>query len=223
MRKKQFWQLAKYLYLDRDIVREPRSCSAVPDLVPPLLGPESDMGAVAFGVTPEEATLISLNAVLNPADYRLVKIRPRKRLAGDAAKDVPPADAGALAKPAEPRQLPAPPASPLDNKPYVKVMEDLMRLSSEIRRLADHAPDDSRDALDYIYEQLEDVFERNGLTMIEGETVYDVCRHQPVPAALVPDGTPVEKTLVPGWALDRKVLRRAKVSVRKPDTDNLSN
>lgn len=102
----------------------------------------------------------------------------------------------------------------LDNRPYVKLLEDLFLLSSEVSRISEKSNDANVQAFaEHVYERLEDVFERNGLTPIDSEKEFDVRRHQSVPVTVVPDGTPISETLLQGWCLESRVMRRAKVKV----------
>ena len=61
--------------------------------------------------------------------------------------------------------------------------------------------------------RLEEIIERHNAQPIDGDRWFDTRRHQAVPAACVPDGTPILETLRPGWLLENQVLRRARVRV----------
>ena len=106
------------------------------------------------------------------------------------------------------------PVSILDNKPYVKVIEDLFQLSSEMERIGGKSSDEGMKSIaEHVVMRLEEIFERNGLSPIDGETSFDVRRHKPEPASVVADGSEIAETLSPGWSLDERVMRRAKVRI----------
>ncbi len=110
--------------------------------------------------------------------------------------------------------IPEKPVSILDNKPYVKVIEDLFQLSSEMERIGGKSSDEGMKSIaEHVFMRLEEIFERNGLSPIDGERSFDVRRHKPEPAAVVADGSEITETLSPGWSLDERVMRRAKVRI----------
>ena len=110
--------------------------------------------------------------------------------------------------------IPEKSVSILDNKPYVKIVEDLFQLSSEMERIGGKMRDEGMKSIaEHVFMRLEEIFERNGLSPIDGETSFDVRRHKPEPASVVADGSEIAETLSPGWSLDERVMRRAKVRI----------
>lgn len=110
--------------------------------------------------------------------------------------------------------IPEKTVSILDNKPYVKVIEDLFQLSSEMERIGGKSSDDGiKSIAEHVFMRLEEIFERNGLSSIDGEKNFDVRRHKPEPVSVVADGSEIAETLSPGWSLDERVMRRAKVRI----------
>ena len=101
----------------------------------------------------------------------------------------------------------------LDNRPLVKLAENVVRLGDDIAR---HLPTLSAEAAEfaqYVSGRLDEMLLRCGLEPIEDETEFHIVRHQAVPPGNIPNGTPITATLVPGLRLEEKVLRRAKVAV----------
>lgn len=116
-----------------------------------------------------------------------------------------------VGKPAEPAEKRD---SLLDNKPYVKLIEDVFMLSAEVERIMAKSKDDGvKGFAEHIFCRIEDMVERNGALSIGNEKLFDIRRHQPVPVALVPDGARIAQTVRPGWRLEERVMRRAKVRI----------
>lgn len=110
----------------------------------------------------------------------------------------------------------------LDNKPWFGLMEEVIRLEGEIERLSPKLPEEARNFAEHIFARLEEILDRNGAVVIDESAceVFEGRLHQPFPARVVKDGEPIAKLLVPGWRVDERVLRRAKVEV--PETDDVS-
>ncbi|MDO4571691.1 MAG: hypothetical protein Q4D38_15015 [Planctomycetia bacterium] len=101
----------------------------------------------------------------------------------------------------------------LDNRPLVKLTENVVRLGDDIAR---HLPTLSQEAAEfaqYVSGRLDEMLLRCGVEPIEDETSFHIVRHQTVPPRNIPNGTPITATLVPGLRLEERVLRRAKVTV----------
>jgi molecular chaperone GrpE (heat shock protein) len=60
---------------------------------------------------------------------------------------------------------------------------------------------------------LQEIVERAGAVRIEGETAFDVIRHQAVPVCRVTSGVLILETLEPGYMFDGRVIKRAKVKL----------
>lgn len=103
--------------------------------------------------------------------------------------------------------------SKLDNKNWLKMQEEVIRLGDELDKLMPALLPDAKSIAGHIADRLTEILDRNGAEMIDSETVFDIRRHQPIPSRPVPDGTPIIKVISPGWRVEDRVLRRAKVEV----------
>ena len=177
-----------------------------------------------FDADPEEAELIVAEAK-GAVDSGTEAVDPalnwQTTMDGIGTKDVLPEDLVVPAKEereetpiAEEASVQEKSVSILDNKPYAKIVEDLFQLSSEMERIGGKTRDEGMKSIaEHVFMRLEEIFERNGLTPIDGETSFDVRRHKPEPASVVADGSEIAETLSPGWSLDERVMRRAKVRI----------
>lgn len=102
---------------------------------------------------------------------------------------------------------------PLDNRAWVSLVEECVQLLDEVDRDFEHADATRKQVASHVVLRLGEILERADVEVIDGETTYDRLRHQAPKAA---PGMPVAETLSPGYAIGRRVLRRAKVVVR-PD------
>ena len=110
-----------------------------------------------------------------------------------------------------------PSSSILDNQAYIKLVEDIVYLGDELAKIRTTLPEAAVGLAEYVAAQLEEILDRNGVTPIEEETRYDVRRHQVVPMRLVADGADIIRTIEPGWCLENRILRRARVEVADPE------
>jgi hypothetical protein len=67
---------------------------------------------------------------------------------------------------------------------------------------------------EHVMLRLEEVLERSGVEVIMDEASFDRARHRPVSGGVaVSDGAAITETISPGFAVGRRVLRRARVQV----------
>lgn len=83
---------------------------------------------------------------------------------------------------------------------YDELDQNIAFFDEEKRHLAEH-----------VMARLEDILTAAGAEAIRDETLYNRLRHQP--DKIVSNGTAIAATLSPGFALGRKVLRRARVRI----------
>lgn len=108
----------------------------------------------------------------------------------------------------------AAPADPLENKPWVKLVEECVELVDELDGHARSFDRPRQELAEYVILRLEEVLERSGVEVIAGEPTFDRGRHKPDGAGAAADpGAAVSETLSPGFAVGRRVLRRARVRV----------
>jgi molecular chaperone GrpE (heat shock protein) len=73
---------------------------------------------------------------------------------------------------------------------------------------------DGQVVADVVVIRMEELLQRSGVDVISGEPIFDPRRHQPIEAsAKASPGAPISETLSPGFAVGRRVLRRARVRV----------
>jgi molecular chaperone GrpE (heat shock protein) len=109
----------------------------------------------------------------------------------------------------------------LANKPWVRLVEECVTLFDEIERLHSSLDDSSRDFADHVKCRFLEILERSGVTIISGDALFDGARHQAdsLPGE-VADNTPITETLSPGFSVERRVFRRARVKIAEvPPTE----
>lgn len=148
------------------------------------------------------ASTVSLLATLGAAAAfiwadRLYKIAPR-RISAPSVEDT----TAAVTAPGPP--------DPLDNKPWLGLVEECTELFGELdRHRADFDPL-RQEVVDHVSYRLQEVLERNGVEGICGDARFDHNRHQPDRSGAA-TGAAIAETLSPGFAVGRRVLRRARV------------
>jgi len=101
---------------------------------------------------------------------------------------------------------------PLNDKRWLKLVEECVGLFDDLdSHLASFDPP-RQQLTDHVLLQLQEILERSDVEIIADDTTFDRHRHQPerTAAGAVP-GTPIAKTLSPGFAVEGRVLRRARV------------
>lgn len=114
--------------------------------------------------------------------------------------------------PSSPQLVPSNRDSLMNDERWLKLVEECVALFDDLdSRLASFDP--SRQALvEHVLLQLQEILERSGVELIVNDTTFERRRHQPdQPASGAVPGTPIIATLSPGFALGRRVLRRARV------------
>src|SRR5206468_1197992 len=103
---------------------------------------------------------------------------------------------------------PVPPdGEPLDNRPWLKLVEESVALFDELdRHRADFDPG-RQEVADHVICRLQEILERCGVEPISGGGNFDRSRHQPEGATRVLPGTTVTETLSPGFRVGKRILR----------------
>ncbi len=100
----------------------------------------------------------------------------------------------------------------MDDNRWLQLVEECVELLDEFDR---HKADfDSRqqELADHAISRLQEILERSGVEVIAAEPVFDRNRHQPEKhIAKIKDGHAIAQTISPGFAIERRVLRRARV------------
>lgn len=102
---------------------------------------------------------------------------------------------------------------PLDNAPWVDLATQCAELFDELDRTLDQFDPARREVAEHALYRLREVLELSGVDVIDGDPVFDRNRHEPmgpVPTGATDKGT--MRIVSPGFAVGRRVLRRARVS-----------
>ena len=100
----------------------------------------------------------------------------------------------------------------LDNGNYMAIADALSSLMEEIEDVDGIS---STELADVVKSRLQEGFLISGAELISEDKEFNAIRHIPVPAAMVKQGTLIEKIIEPGIMIDNKVIRKAKVIIKK--------
>jgi hypothetical protein len=112
--------------------------------------------------------------------------------------------------------LPAPApqwdSDPESNRRWLSLVEDCIDLFAELDRHWREFTPANQNLADHVMSRLLEILERSGVEVIAAPEIFDRQRHQPDPAAAaaITDGCPVV-VLIPGFVIDGRVARRARV------------
>jgi molecular chaperone GrpE (heat shock protein) len=110
---------------------------------------------------------------------------------------------------------PQPPTNPLDNGPWLKLVENCVDLFDELDSHLDHFDPSGREVAEHTCLRLQEILQRCGVDLIDQPGDFDRSLHQPVEPGTGLNSATV-RPISPGFRVGRRVLRRARVS---PDTD----
>jgi hypothetical protein len=100
----------------------------------------------------------------------------------------------------------------LDDKRWLSLVEESVALFDDLDRHHAQFDPSSQELAEHVCARLQEILERCGVQSIAGDMVFDRNRHQPERAdASVAAGATITATLSPGFAVERRVLRRARV------------
>jgi hypothetical protein len=154
------------------------------------------------------AGLLAGTAAVLAAAAGLLAARRTDRASGTRRSSV-------AALPAEP----PPPASGLAGgrapDPRAPAAAECVRLFDEVDRARARLEPGAGELADHVLERLREVLVLAGAEVIEGEPAFDRGRHQSVDGR-GETGDPVHETVSPGFAMDGRVLRRARVQLGAP-------
>jgi hypothetical protein len=201
----------------------------------PTIGPRAIPTATAIGQhaqasgsqsTSWEVFAIVLGAIVILETLYIVAVvfRGRGRRAAATARPAVqrsgavPQDLGAGVAESPPQQtqpVSLPDRGPGD-KPWLDLVEEIVLLFDELEQSADKMEPQGRAIALHVCDRLREILERSGVEVIANDSTFDLMRHRPEPAvASVPAGSPIQETLSPGFAVGRRVLRRAIVRIPK--------
>ena len=102
----------------------------------------------------------------------------------------------------------------LDNAQWLSLVEECIELEGDLVNLHEHLDDTSQHIVDHTTLRIQDMLERSHVEIIVNERAFNRTRHQTKPVHPIPrPGTPITATLHPGFAVGRRVLRRAQVQI----------
>ena len=102
----------------------------------------------------------------------------------------------------------------LDNSQWLKLVEECIELEGDLVNLYEHLDVTSQHIVDHTTLRIQEMLERSHVEIIANEHAFNRARHQTKPMHPIPrPGTPITVTLHPGFAVGRRVLRRAEVQV----------
>lgn len=100
-----------------------------------------------------------------------------------------------------------------EDERWIELVERCVDLFNELDGLAGAMTGSDRELVDHIGVRLQNILEQSGVEVIDRDVEFDRARHRPVPAVAAPPGSPIAETVSPGFAVGRRVLRRASVRV----------
>lgn len=103
-------------------------------------------------------------------------------------------------------------SSLLDNSNYMSIVESLTSLMQEIEDVEDLP---SQEVADLVKSRIQEGLLLSGADLIAEDKEFDVLRHQPIPAAMIKKGEPIDSIIEPGILIENKVIRKAKVTIKR--------
>jgi hypothetical protein len=115
----------------------------------------------------------------------------------------------------------APPGeNALENKRWLGLVEETVTLLAELEKHSVNLDPAAREVAEHVALRLQEILERSGVSIIEGDATYEQSRHQTEHGVPQPrPGAAVGKTLRPGLAVGRRIFRRALVRLKPPSPD----
>jgi hypothetical protein len=114
----------------------------------------------------------------------------------------------------EPEQNIEPTGNPLENKPWSRLVEDCVCLFDEVERLRPELDNTAQEFASHVTCRLQEILERSGVEIIAEDTGFDRTRHQAETSlSAIDNETTITRTLSPGFAVGRRVFRRARVEL----------
>jgi len=107
-----------------------------------------------------------------------------------------------------------PPVSPGQNGSWTKLVEDCVDVVDELDRHMSSFDPPRQEIATHVILRLQEILKRSGVEVISDDAAYDPNRHKADRTGIVASrGALISETLSPGFAVGRRVLRRARVRV----------
>lgn len=112
----------------------------------------------------------------------------------------------------DPEPTPTPTPEPLEDERWIELIDDCVEVVEELDRHMERFDPARQELADHVVWRLAEVLERSGVELISNDETLDSKRHEAVKAgSRATPGAPIVETLSPGFAVGRRVLRRARV------------
>ncbi len=96
----------------------------------------------------------------------------------------------------------------------MKLVEECVDMVDELDEHMESFDAPRREVARHVILRLEEILGRSGVEIISNEATFDRARHKPEAAhAAIANGAALSETISPGFAVGRRVLRRARVRV----------
>jgi GrpE len=108
---------------------------------------------------------------------------------------------------------------PASDERWLKLVEECVDLFDDLDKHLTNFDPPRQELAEHMLLQLQEILERGGVELIDNDTTFQRDRHQPErPGAEIAPATTIIKTLSPGFAVGRRVLRRARVRLADSPT-----
>lgn len=102
----------------------------------------------------------------------------------------------------------------LYNNEYIRLVESCVETIKEFDGYEDRVEsEETKDIIGLMKERLRENLLVSGVSFIDEENEFHILRHDPVPMAIIAEGTPVVEIISPGLAIGNRVFMKAKVKV----------
>jgi hypothetical protein len=111
---------------------------------------------------------------------------------------------------------------PLNNKPWVKLVDECVRLYGELDAEKSEFDPPRQEVVDHVMCRLQEILERSKVQTISDDTIFDFSHHQAgTKYKKVEPGTTIVETLSPGFRVGPKVFRKAQVvlAAKEPEVN----
>ena len=103
-------------------------------------------------------------------------------------------------------------ASPLEEGRWMKLVEECVEIVDELVEHMGSFDAPRREVAGHVILRLEEILGRSGVEIISNDTIFDRARHKPdADHSALDNSTTVGQILSPGFAVEPRVLRRARV------------